>query len=158
MEERRYGLIMLMPLKAIRADSRNLNCRPRLSDRVIRLHAKSQTRSMVFLASALLPFVLAAALAVAAAVLWRDTLPRPLLFFTLSFVLVLGVHRVVQAVVDIGKAAWPRAGGYFLDYQANSTAYEAVARQLTLEASVIALVVAVLSYFLLRALRISVRP
>ena len=112
---------------------------------------------MGFLASVFLPFLLAGVVAVAVAVLWRDTLPRPFFFFALSFVLVLGVHRVVQAVVEIGKFVWPGGGGYFLEYQAKPSAYEAVESQLTLEAFVVALVTAVLSYFLLVFLRNSVR-
>lgn len=113
---------------------------------------------MGLLASVFLPFLLAAVVAVAASVLWRDTLPRPFFFLVLSFVLVLGVHRLVQAVAEIGKAAWPGGGGFLLEHQAKSSAYEAVERQLTLEAFVIALVVTVLSYFLLVALRNSLRP
>jgi hypothetical protein len=113
---------------------------------------------MGFLASVFLPFLLAAAVAGAVSVLWRDVLPRPFFFSVVSFVLVLGVHRLVQAVVEIGKIAWPGGGGYFLEYQPKPNAYEAVERQLTLEAFAVAFFVAVLSYFLLVALRNSVRP
>ena len=112
---------------------------------------------MGFLASVFLPFLLAGVVAVAAAVLWRDTLPKPLFFFALSFALVLGVHRVVQAVVEIGKFVWPGVGGYFLEYQAKPSVYEAVERQLTLEAFSVAFVTAVLSYFLLVVLRNGMR-
>jgi hypothetical protein len=112
---------------------------------------------MGFLASVFLPFLLALAVAGSAALLWRDALPRPLFFFALSFILVLGLHRVVQAVVEIGKIAWPGGGGYFLEYQAKPSGFEAVERQLTVEALAIAILVAALSYFLLAALRESMR-
>jgi len=112
---------------------------------------------MGFLAAVFLPFLLAVVLAGAVSVLWREVLPRPFFFFAVSFVLVLGLHRLVQAVVEIGKLVWLETGGYFLEYQAKPSAYEAVERQLTMEAFVIALVVAVLSYVLLMALRTSMR-
>jgi hypothetical protein len=112
---------------------------------------------MGFLASVFLPFLLAVVVAVTAVVLWRNALPKPFFFFALSFVLVLGVHRAVQAVVEIGKFVLPGGGSDFLEYQAKPSAYEAVERQLTLEAFVVALVTAVLSYFLLVVLRNSVR-
>lgn len=124
----------------------------------VNFDVRAQRKSMGFLASVFLPFLTAAVLAVAVSVLWRDMLPRPFFFFAVSFVLVLGVHRVVQAVVEIGRVAWPGGGGYFLEYQAKLSAYASLERQLTIEAFVIAIVVAVLSYFLLVALRNSVRP
>lgn len=112
---------------------------------------------MGFLASVFLPFLLAGLVALTAAVLWRQTLPKPFFFFVLSFVLVLGVHRVVQAAVEIGKFLWPAGGGYFLEYRANPGAFEAVERELTREAFALAFVTAILSYFLLGAVRNSMR-
>jgi len=112
---------------------------------------------MGFLASVFLPFLLATVVAGAVSVLWRQVLPRPLFFFAVSFAIVLGLHRLVQALVEIGKLFWPGVGGFFLEYKEKPGAYEIVERQLTLEAFAVALVVVILSYFLLRALRNSLR-
>ena len=104
---------------------------------------------MAFLASLVLPFLVATLMAGATAVLWRAELARPLLFCTICFLVVLGLERLIHALVELVKSLWPLGGGYFIVARPTPDAIEMVERQITIENVAIALVAALLSYPLL---------
>ena len=109
---------------------------------------------MTFLISAVLPFLVAATLSIACAVIWRVQLARPMVYCAVAFFLVLGVHHLFKAVVELAKYLWPIGEGYFLVVRPTSVEeIEAIERQMTLEGLVIAIAVAILSYPLLTLLR-----
>ena len=110
---------------------------------------------MAFLAPILLPTLSALLTSGFCAWLWRPSLPRPALFGVLGFLLLLGLHRVLQAAWEIIAAA--TAGGYFLERPTTASAIEAVERQLTTQALTLAALLVALGVPLLYAFRGMVR-
>ena len=112
---------------------------------------------MVFILSLILPFVTALMLAAGCSFMWRDILARPALFFLLSLVVVLGVHRLCQALLEAGRLLWPGSRGYFLEHQPTPSMIELFERGLTIEAFLLAIIAAAVSYPLLLAIRNGVK-
>jgi hypothetical protein len=109
---------------------------------------------MAFLISVLLPFLVAATLSIACTVMWRIQLARPMVYCAVAFFLVLGVHYLVKAVVELAKYLWPIGEGYFLVARPTSAAeIEAIERQITIQGLAIAIAVVFLSYPLLALLK-----
>lgn len=109
---------------------------------------------MAFLISALLPLLVATTLSIACTVIWRIQLVRPMVYCVVAFFLVLGVHYLVQAVVELAKYLWPIGEGYFLVARPTSAAeIEAIERQMTIEGLAIAIAVVFFSYPLLTLLK-----
>ena len=109
---------------------------------------------MVLLISALLPFLVAAALSISCTVIWRIQLARPMVYCATAFFLILGVHYLVKAVVELAKNLWPIGEGYFLVARPASAAeLEAIERQMTIQGLAIAIAVVFLSYPLLALLK-----
>jgi hypothetical protein len=106
---------------------------------------------MQFLISIALPFLVAAITAAVSALIWRDVLPSPVKLGLLAFLVLLGLHRIVQALAEIGKMLLP--GGYFLEYQSKPTAVELIERQLTIEAIAISIVLIAIGIPVLYVLR-----
>jgi hypothetical protein len=113
--------------------------------------------AMVFILSLVLPFVAALVVAAACSFMWRDILARPTLFFLLSVVVVLGMHRLVQVFLEVGRLLWPGSRSYFLEHQPTPSVIELFERGLTVEAFLLAIVAAAASYPLLLAIRNGVR-
>ena len=102
---------------------------------------------MAFLVSAVLPFIVAGVMAITCAMSSRDLLARPLAYGLVSFLLVLGMHHLVQALVELSKNFWPLGRGYFLvSRPTTESEIAAIERQMTIEGLAIAALVAVLSY------------
>ena len=87
----------------------------------------------------------------ATAVLWRGVLPSVWSYVGLALLVVLGLHRVLQVGAEIVKLF--RTGGYFLEYQKPPNMVEMAERSFTLEAVVVSLLIAALSWPLLSWLR-----
>lgn len=109
---------------------------------------------MASLISALLPFLVAAILSIACTVIWRIQLAQPMVYCAMAFFLILGVHCLAKAVVELTKYLWPIGEGYFLVARPTSAAeIEAIERQMIIEGLAIAIVVVFLSYPLLALLK-----
>lgn len=109
---------------------------------------------MAFLVSALLPFVVAGLMAFACVLPWRELLTKPLLYGFASFLLLLGMHYLVKALVEFAKFFWPLGQGYFLvSRPTTERAITAIERQMTIEGLAVAAAVALLSYPLLVLIR-----
>lgn len=102
---------------------------------------------MAFLVSAVLPFIVAGLIATACAMSSRVHLARPFAYGLVCFLLVLGMHHLVQALVEFAKNVGPLGRGYFLVARPTTESeIAAIERQMTIEGLVIAAVVAFLSY------------
>ena len=112
---------------------------------------------MVFILSLVLPFVAALIVAAGCSFMWRDVLARPVLFFLLSVVVVLGIHQLGQAFLEVGRLFWPGSRGYFLEHQPTPSVIKLFERGLTIEALLLAIVAAAASYPLLLAIRNGIR-
>ena len=106
---------------------------------------------MQFLISIALPVLVAAFTSVATALMWREALLSPVKFGLFAFLILLGLHQVIQALAEVGKMLLP--GGYFLEYQSRSTAAELIERQLTIEAIAVSVVLVAIGVPVLYALR-----
>ena len=111
---------------------------------------------MAFLTSMLLPFIVAALLSAACSLWWRSEVSKPWLFWFLGFLLLLGLHRLLQAGLEVGKIFFGR--GYFLEGgKVTPTMVELAAKELTVEAVALALILAVLGIPLLSIVRGALR-
>ena len=109
---------------------------------------------MAFVISLILPFLAVALLIGATSATWWSTLTRPWTFVVLGTFIGLGVHRLVQALVEVVKFILQSdAGGYFLEHRDPSTAIELAKESLTKQALVEVALVLFFGYFTLAALR-----
>jgi len=102
---------------------------------------------MAFLVSSVLPFMVAAVMAIACAMSSRDLLTRPFVYGAVCFLLVLGMHHLLQALLELAKYVWPLGHGYFLVARPTTESeIAAIERKMIIEGFAIAAVVAVFSY------------
>lgn len=106
---------------------------------------------MSFLLSLLLPLLTTVVVVGTTATLWRSTLPSVWVYVGVSSLIVLGLHRVLQIGTEAIKLF--NSGGYFLEHQKQPNVVEAVARSLTIEALIVSLLLALLSWPVLGWLR-----
>jgi hypothetical protein len=107
---------------------------------------------MAFLISMILPFVAVVLLTAGTSIAWWASLQRPWLFVLLGSLTVLGLHRVIQAAIEVIKF-FPIGGGYFLEYRKNPAAMEMVQESLNRQALTEVTLVLFFGYFVLSALR-----
>ena len=111
---------------------------------------------MAFLASMILPFVVAGLLSAVCSLWWRGEIAKPWLFWFLGSLLLLGLHRLLQAGLEVGKIFFGR--GYFLEGgKVTPATIELLTRELTLEALALAVILAVLGIPLLAMVRGALR-
>jgi hypothetical protein len=108
---------------------------------------------MAFFVSSMLPFVVAGLMAIVGAMSWRAQLSSPLAYALVCFLLVLGVHHLVKAIVAVVKNLWPIGGGYYLVRPTTEAEIAAIERQMTIEGLAVAAAVALLSYPLIALVR-----
>jgi hypothetical protein len=89
---------------------------------------------IAFLAQIILPFVVAAAVSSMCAFLWRGQLSSAIGFFFFGFLLMLGLHRAIQAVAEIAKLFFGPVGYTLVGSAAKPEFIGLVGRQLTIEA------------------------
>lgn len=98
-----------------------------------------------------LPFLVAFLISIITPWMWRRVLASPVKFGVFSFLMLLGLHRVIQALVELWKSL--QLSGYFLEYEKSPAAIELIMRQLTIEALVVSLMLVITGIPILYALR-----
>jgi hypothetical protein len=106
---------------------------------------------MTFLFSLILPTIVCILVVGTTATLWWKVLTTPWTFVIFGFLTVLGLHRVIQALVEFIKIF--THGGYFLEYQARPNAIELLERSINIETVAITITLALTSLCFLYWLR-----
>jgi len=104
-----------------------------------------------FLLSLVLPVAVCVLLVGITSAFWWGKLHKPWAYVAFAFLAVLGLHRVLQAGVDL-IGLFTR-GGYFLEYQGQPDLAQLAERSLTIEALLISTALVVAGWPLLRWLR-----
>ena len=85
--------------------------------------------------SMLLPFLVCFLMSIFSSVIWWRTLSSPYAYGTLSFLICLGVHRLLQFFAELFKMFG--LAGYFLEYKERGNATEEILKALSTEALVL---------------------
>ena len=106
---------------------------------------------MSFLISLALPFILCVVMAGTTSLLWWKALGSPVLFGVAAFLATLGLHRLLQAIVEFVKLF--THGGYFLEVRGRPDVVQLAKESLNTETVIVCVLLIAIGLPLLYLLR-----